>query len=152
MTNLRHPSSWRDALTQTVAYLGKPEVARLMGKSEDIVDKLVNPNVEGYHLPVQRALTLDAALVAQGFPAVFGFLFAAAADAARPDVGGDQAPVDRADHEMVARITTDAAKVLDGFLEADKDKVLARDEKQRMLKATALLQERIAAFRRRLFR
>ena len=150
MTNLRHPSSHFDALTQAVAYLGKSEVARLMGKSPDIVDKCINPNVEGYHLPVERALAIDVELARQGFPAVFSLLLMSAITAALPVAHtNEQAP--EPPHTLVDRIVCDAGSVLKEFVGAEKHKVLTGGMKAQLLKATAALQKDIAAFRRALW-
>lgn len=150
MTNLRHPSSHFDALTQAVAYLGKPEVARLMGKSQDIVDKCINPNVEGYHLPIDRAMAINTALAVKGFPRVFTLLLEDNADAAMPVVNAIAAAPEPP-HVMVDRIVCGAAGVLDEFVAREKHKDLTAADRSHLGKVTAELQKRIAAFRRALW-
>ena len=156
MTILRDPTSHYDALRQAVGYLGIDEVAGLMGKSTDVVRKVENPNAEGYHLPIESAMRLDVALIKGGFPPVFAMLLTSSAAEAlpltKPDERSGREAGHEAEHEMVARIVCDGAKVLDTFMEADKDKKLTSAEKSKLLQVTQQLQTRIAAFRRRLFK
>jgi hypothetical protein len=66
MSKLRDPLSIHDATRKAHAALGDAGVRAVTGKTESLVQKWSDPDLDGHHVPLYQAIALDVAMVEGG--------------------------------------------------------------------------------------
>src|SRR5438045_2437536 len=78
MAKRRISDSVEDALDQAIGFLGKPRIAGIVGKSENVLGKWSDPDKD-HQAPANSMLEIDRQLALNGYPQPFAEMVAARA-------------------------------------------------------------------------